>query len=119
MTSPSSGESISKDLCGNCLFAFAPPEQVAEGISSVYGVPFTTERLFDATYRAHMLGVAMELKQGAGLADYSMPEEVFVGERKGDLPGASFLTRELFEEIQGRVFDHLKAEVERLGYDGL
>jgi len=107
---------VAKDLYGGCLFAFSPPAQIAESVSSAYDLDFTPERLLDATYRAHMLGVALEFRQGAGLADYGLPEEVFVGNRKGDLPGASFLTQELFDEIRTRVLDHLKAEVRRLGY---
>ena len=108
---------IAKDLHGGCLFAFTTPPQVAEGISSVYGVDFTAERLLDATYRAHLLGIALELKQGTTRDDYEMPGEVFTGERKGDLPGASFLSRELFEEIRDRSLDYYKSELTRLGYD--
>jgi aldehyde:ferredoxin oxidoreductase len=107
---------IAKDLHGGCLFALSPPEQVAEGIESVYGVPMTSDRLLDATYRSHLLGFALEQKQGATLADYSMPDEIFVGERKGDLPGVSFLTRELFEEIRERVLERLRTDAARFGY---
>ena len=59
----------------------------------------------------------LELKQGATRGDYEMPSEVFTGERKGDLPGASFLSRELFEEIRDRSLDYYKSELTRLGYD--
>ena len=107
---------VAKDLHGGCLFAVSPPAQVAEGISSIFGVPFTSERVLEATYRAHVLGFALEQKQGCMLADYGMPDELFVGERKGDLPGVHFLTRELFDEIRERVLAHLKGDAERLGY---
>jgi hypothetical protein len=63
-----------------------------------------------------MLGFALERKQGATLEDYDMPKDIFVGEPKGDLPGVHFLTRELFEEIRGRVFDQFNREAVRLGY---
>ena len=107
---------IAKDLHGGCLFALSPPEQVAEGVESVYGIPMTSERLLDATYRAHLLGFALERKQGATLADYSMPDEVFAGERKGDLPAVNFMSRELFEEVRERVLEHLQTDAERFGY---
>ena len=45
-----------------------------------------------------------------------MPDEVLVGEKKGDLPGVHFLTRDLFDEIRGRVFDHLRADAAKHGY---
>ena len=106
----------SKDLAGVCLFALSPPDQVAEGIESIFGVPFTADRLVDATYGAHVLGFALERKQGSTHEDYSVPEEVFVGERKGDLPGVHFMTRELFEEIRNRVYDYLNKDAARLGY---
>lgn len=106
---------IAKDLHGGCLFTLSPPPQVAEGISSIFGVPFTAERLLEATYGAHILGFALERKQGATLADYGMPEETFKEGRKGDLPGVNFMTRALFEEIRNRVFDHLNADAKRLG----
>ena len=53
----------------------------------IYGVPFTSERLLDGTYRAHIRGFALERKQGTRLASYDMPQEIFTGKRKGDLPG--------------------------------
>jgi aldehyde:ferredoxin oxidoreductase len=107
---------ISKDLYGGCLFALSPPEQVAEGIESIFGMPFTAQRLLDATYGAHILGFALERRQGTSLADYAMPEELFRGERKGDLPGVNFLSRELFSEIRDRVFEHFNKDAARLGY---
>ena len=100
-------KSISKDLHGGCLFALSPPEQVVEGIEAIYGVSMTAERLLDATYRAHILGYALERKQGATLEDYEMPSEIFAGERKGDLDGVNFLSRELFDEIRERVVERL------------
>ena len=42
--------------------------------------------------------------------------EVFTGQRKGDLPGVHFLSRELFDEIRASVFEHFNRDVERLGY---
>ena len=110
---------ISKDLYGGCLFALSPPAQVAEGIESIFGVPFTAERLLDATYRAHVLGFALERRQGTSLDDYGMPEELYKGERKGDLPGVNFLSRELMDEIRTRVFDHLNSDIAKLGYGEL
>jgi len=107
---------ITKDLYGGCLFALSPPEQVAEGIESVYGVPFSSERLLDATYRAHVLGFALERRQGTTLDDYDMPKEIFTGERKGDLPGVHFLSRELFEQIRQRTFDHFDRDAGRFGF---
>jgi aldehyde:ferredoxin oxidoreductase len=107
---------IAKDLYGGCLFALAPPPQVAEAIESVYGVPMTAERLLDATHRAHILGFALEQKQGITAEEYGMPEEVFVGERKGDLPGAHFLTKELYEEIRDRVLAQYKIDAQGFGY---
>jgi hypothetical protein len=41
---------------------------------------------------------------------------LFTGQRKGDLPGVNFLSRELFDEIRGSVFEHFNADVDRLGY---
>lgn len=110
---------ITKDLHGGCLFALSPPDQVAEGVESIYGVPFTAERLLDATYRAHILGFALERKQGTTLADYDMPDELHTGERKGDLPGVHFLSRELHREIRDSVFAHFTSDVSRLGYGHL
>ena len=107
---------VAKDLHGACLFAASPPDQIAEGISSIFGVPFTAERLLDATYRCHVLGFALERRQGTTLADYQMADETFVGEKKGDLPGVHFLTRELFDEIRGRVYEHLNGEAEKMGF---
>ena len=107
---------VSKDLHGGCLFSMAPPEQVGMAIESLYGIPFSGAQVLEATYRAHMLGFALEQKQGATLHDYDMPQELFVGERKGDLPGARFLTRPLFEEIRSRALDIMLSEAERLGF---
>ena len=83
---------------------------------SLYGLEMTAERLIEAAHRAHILGLALEQKQGATLEDYDMPEEIFVGNRKGDLPGVHFLTRELFEEIRSRVLDRFKEDATRFGY---
>jgi len=110
---------ITKDLYGGCLFALSPPAQVAEGIESVFGIPFTGERLLEATYRAYIMGFALERKQGTELADYEMPEELYTGERKGDLPGVHFLSRELYGQIRDSVFEHFNRDVERLGYGHL
>ena len=79
---------ISKDPHGGCLFFLAPPRKVAKGIQSIYGVPMTGERILAAAHRTHLLGFALEQRQGAEPDDYGMPEEIFVGSRKGDLPGA-------------------------------
>ena len=110
---------IAKDLYGGCLFALSPPDQVAEGIESVYGVAFSAERLLEATYRTHVLGFALERRQGTTLDDYDMPAELFTGERKGDLPGVHFLSRELFGQIRDRCFDHFNRDADRLGYGEL
>lgn len=107
---------VSKDLHGGCLFSMAPPEQVGHAVESLYGIPFSGSQVLDATYRAHLLGFALERKQGATLEDYDMPRELFVGERKGNLPGAQFLTRPLFEEIRVRTLDIMLQEAERLGF---
>ena len=107
---------ISKDLYGGCLFALSPPPQVAEEIESIYGVPMTAERLLDATHRAHLLGFALEQKQGITPEEYALPEELFVGQRKGDLPGVHFLTKELFEEIRDRVLAQYRSDAEGYGY---
>ena len=107
---------ISKDLHGACMFALSPNEQVAEGISSIFNVPFTAERLLAATYQSYLLGFALERRQGATLADYEMAEDTFVGEKKGDLPGVHFLTRELFDEIRGRVYEHFSSEAKQMGF---
>ena len=48
--------------------------------------------------------------------DYGMPEEIFVGNRKGDLPGASFLTEEMFLEIRDRALAIMKADAEEAGF---
>ena len=107
---------INVDLHGGCLFTLAPPPQTAEAIASIHGVEMTVERLLDATYRAHLLGFALEQKQGASVEDYDMAEEIFTGNRKGDLPGVHFLTRELFEEVRQRVLQKFEADARNLGY---
>ena len=110
---------IAKDLHGGCFFTLAPPAQVAEGIESIFGVDFSAERILDATYGAHILGFALERRQGATVADYDMPEELYTGERKGDLPGVHFLSRELYAEIRDRVFEHFNKDATRLGHGEL
>lgn len=45
-----------------------------------------------------------------------MAEEIFTGNRKGDLPGVHFLTRELFEEVRQRVLQKFEADARNLGY---
>jgi aldehyde:ferredoxin oxidoreductase len=107
---------INFNLHGGCLFTLAPAEQTAEAISSIYGIDMSAEALTEATHRTHLLGFALEQKQGATVEDYELPEEVFVGNRKGDLPGVHFLTRELFEEIRTRVLDKFKEDAARFGY---
>lgn len=107
---------INVNLHGGCLFTLAPPAQTAEAVSSVYGVEMTAERLLEATYRTHLLAFSLEQRQGAETADYDLAPEVFAGSRKGDLPGAHFLTRELFEEIRGQVLARFRAEAARYGY---
>ena len=47
---------------------------------------------------------------------YGIP---FTAERKGALPGMHFLSRELFDNIRGSVFDYFNTDVERLGYGDL
>ena len=74
--------------------------------------------MLDATYRAHILGFALEQKQGITPDEYDMPSDVFVGQAKGDLPAVHFLTRELFEEVRSRVLERLHQDVETLGYGG-
>lgn len=107
---------INVNLHGGCLFAMAPPNQVAGSIESIYGIPMTAERILDATYRSHLMGFALEQRQGATAEDYDLPAEVFVGGKKGDLPGVHFLTRELFEEIRERVLSKFKGDAVRFGY---
>ena len=87
---------INNNLYGGCLFTLGAPQQTAEAIFSVTGVDFSTIQLLGATYQAHLLGNALEQKQGATVEDYAMADEVFVGEAKGDLPRVHFLTKELF-----------------------
>jgi len=107
---------IAKDLHGGCLFFLAPPAEVAKGIESIYGISMTGERILKAAHRTHLLGFALEQRQGAEPEDYGMPEEIFVGNRKGDLPGVHFLTEEMFLEIRGRVLSTMKADAEEAGY---
>ncbi|MBT4502363.1 MAG: hypothetical protein HOC74_31810 [Gemmatimonadetes bacterium] len=103
-------------MYGGCLFTLAPPDQVAEGIQSIYGVPLTAERLLKAAHKAHLLGFALEQRQGADADDYGMAEEIFVGNRKGDLPGVKFLTKELFLEIRDRSLARMKTDAEGAGF---
>ena len=107
---------INVNLHGGCLFAMAPPNQVAQSVESIYGIPMTAERILGATYQAHLMGFALEQRQGATAADYDLPEEVFVGGKKGDLPGVHFLTRELFEEIRERVLSKFTGDAVKYGY---
>jgi aldehyde:ferredoxin oxidoreductase len=107
---------INVNLHGGCLFALAPAQQTVEAVTSLYPVQMGEEDLIEATHRTHILGFALELKQGATIEDYDLAEEIFVGNRKGDLPGAHFLTRELFEEIRSRVLDRFKKDATRFGY---
>jgi aldehyde:ferredoxin oxidoreductase len=107
---------ININLHGGCLFALAPAEQTVEAIASLYGIEMSADRLIESAYRSHILGFALEQKQGATIEDYDMPEEIFVGNRKGDLPGVHFLTRELFEEIRSRVLDKFKEDAARFEY---
>ena len=107
---------INFNLHGGCLFSLAPAQQTVEAIASLYPVEMTEESLTEATHRAHILGFALEQKQGATIDDYDLPEEIFVGNRKGDLPGVHFLTRDLFEEIRTRVLDRFKEDAVRFGY---
>jgi aldehyde:ferredoxin oxidoreductase len=107
---------ITKDLHGGCLFAMTPPDQVSEGIESIFGIPFSKEQVLNATFRAHILGFALEQKQGITAEEYDMPADIFVGQPKGDLPGVHFLTRDLFEEIRERVLERLHEDVGKLGY---
>ena len=112
-------QTIAKDLHGGCLFTLSPPAQIAEGIASVYGVPMTPERLLDATHRAHLLAFALEHKQGMTMEDYSLPVEIFAEGRKGDLPGAHFLTAELFTEVRDRAHGQFAADAESMGYGSI
>jgi aldehyde:ferredoxin oxidoreductase len=107
---------INVNLHGGCLFTLAPTQQTAEAIASLYPVGMTDERLIEATHRAHILGFALEQKQGITFEEYDLPEEIFVGNRKGDLPGVHFLTRDLFEEIRTRVLAKFKEDAARFGY---
>lgn len=109
-------EMINYNLHGGCLFTLAPAQQTVEAITSIYGTEMSAERLIEATHRAYLLGFALEQKQGATVEDYDMPEEVFAGNRKGDLPGVHFLTRELFEEIRIRALEGFKEDAARFGY---
>ncbi len=106
---------VNKDLHGACMFSAAPPDQIAAGIQSVFGVPFTSDRLLEATYQMFLLGFSLEGKQGATIADYDMAADTFKEGRKGDLPNVNFLTRGLFEEIRENVYKHFNSEVERMG----
>ncbi len=109
---------INVNLHGGCLFTLAQPAQTAEAISSLYGIEMTAERLLDAAYRSHILGFALEQKQGAVIDDYELPKEVFVGERKGNLPNVHFLTRDLFDEIRERVLRKFQGDAAAFGYLG-
>ena len=107
---------INNNLHGGCLFTLGAPQQTAEAISSVTGVDFSTSQLLGATYQAHLLGYALEQKQGATVEDYAMADEVFVGEAKGDLPRVHFLTRELFEGVREKVLDKFNSDAREAGY---
>ncbi|MEW6755271.1 MAG: aldehyde ferredoxin oxidoreductase C-terminal domain-containing protein [Candidatus Latescibacterota bacterium] len=107
---------IAANLHGGCLFAWSPPQQVVTAIAAIYGVGMSAERLLEATYRAYLLGFAMEQRQGATVADYDLAEEVFTGGRKGDLPAVHFLSRPLFEEIRQRVLAQFEADARRYGF---
>ena len=107
---------INNNLHGGCLFTLGAPQQTAEAISSVTGVDFSTSQLLGATYQAHLLGYALEQKQGATVEDYAMADEVFVGEAKGDLPRVHFLTKELFEGVREKVLDKFNSDAREAGY---
>ena len=107
---------INNNLHGGCLFTLGPPAQVAESISSVYGIEMTARRILDATYRSHLMGFSLEQKQGAVVDDYTMADEVFVGEKKGDLPRVHFMTRDLFESVRGRVLEKFSSDAREMGY---
>ncbi|MEC7423663.1 MAG: hypothetical protein VX844_03615, partial [SAR324 cluster bacterium] len=107
---------INNNLHGGCLFTLGAPQQTAEAISSVTGVDFSTSQLLGATYQAHLLGYALEQKQGATVEDYAMADEVFVGEAKGDLPRVHFLTKELFEGVREKVLDKFNTDAREAGY---
>ena len=80
------------------------------------GVDFSPSQLLGATYQAHLLGYALEQKQGATVEDYAMADEVFVGEAKGDLPRVHFLTKELFEGVREKVLDKFNTDAREAGY---
>ncbi len=107
---------INVNLHGGCLFAMAPPAQVAAAIEALYGVQLSAEQILAATYDTHLLGFALEQRQGITAAEYDLCREVFAGERKGDLPGVHFLTRELFEQIRARVLQRFGADARARGY---
>jgi aldehyde:ferredoxin oxidoreductase len=107
---------INNNLHGGCLFTLGAPAQTAEAISSVMGVEFSSNQLLDATYRAHLLGFAMEQKQGATVEDYAMADEVFVGEAKGNLPRVHFMTKELFEGVRTKVLEKFTSDARESGF---
>ncbi len=102
---------INKDLHGGCLFSMADSDQISESIKSIFDVPFTPERVLEATYKTFLLGFALEQKQGITATEYDMPSEVFSGQAKGNLKGANFLTRHIFEEVRDRVLGKLNDDV--------
>ncbi|HCP34715.1 MAG: aldehyde ferredoxin oxidoreductase C-terminal domain-containing protein [SAR324 cluster bacterium] len=107
---------INNNLHGGCLFTLGTPQQTVEAISSVTGVEFSSSQLLDATYKAHLLGFALEQKQGATVEDYTMADEVFVGEAKGDLPRVHFMTKDLYEGVREKVLEKFTRDARESGY---
>ncbi|MSR13688.1 MAG: aldehyde:ferredoxin oxidoreductase [Gammaproteobacteria bacterium] len=104
---------VREDMTGACKFAMMDITMLTTGIEVTTGLKVEGPEVLAAVRRAFLRGLALELKQGYSLDEYTLPSQIF-DDPNPVLKTEPFITREFFEALRTRVWACFTPEIAAL-----
>ncbi|MBU5613879.1 aldehyde ferredoxin oxidoreductase C-terminal domain-containing protein [Geomonas azotofigens] len=106
---------VGYDMIGLCKFVGAGMghELVSQAIAEATGLKVPPEDIVAAVRRAYLRGLALELRQGFGEDEYTLPSQV-MNDPNPNMTLPAFITRAFIEELKERVWSVFKPEIDEL-----
>jgi aldehyde:ferredoxin oxidoreductase len=110
------------DMIGLCKFFDITKgictQMVVDCLKSELGLEVTTENLAAAVHRAFLLGLALELRQGYGKDEYTIPAEVWE-QPNPNIKLPNITSPEFIAELQKRVWEIFEPQLQGLLPEGV
>lgn len=106
---------VGYDMLGLCKFVGVGMghDLISRAIREAAGLEFTSPEIVAAVRRAFLRGVALELRQGFGDAEYNLPSQIYDSPNPNiTLP--NFITAEYIDELKQKVWSVFLPEIEGL-----